>query len=72
MLFFYFSDKEEEIKKEEWQEIAKNELEDWYRNHAEQIAKTKAANRYAYCFTSLLQYLCYFILRSYILNDILI
>ncbi|XP_022902664.1 clathrin light chain isoform X9 [Onthophagus taurus] len=38
-------DKAEEIKKEEWREVAKKELEDWYKNHAEQIAKTKAANR---------------------------
>ncbi|XP_022902657.1 clathrin light chain isoform X2 [Onthophagus taurus] len=40
-------DKAEEIKKEEWREVAKKELEDWYKNHAEQIAKTKAANRNA-------------------------
>lgn len=26
--------------------IAKKELEDWYKTHEEQIAKTKAANRY--------------------------
>lgn len=38
-------DKEEEIKKEEWRKTAKEELEEWYRNHAEQIEKTKAANR---------------------------
>jgi len=35
----------EEKKKEEWREIAKKELEDWYKNHEETIAKTKAANR---------------------------
>ncbi|KAJ8931860.1 hypothetical protein NQ314_015190 [Rhamnusium bicolor] len=38
-------DKEEEKKKLELREIAKNELEDWYKNHEETIAKTKAANR---------------------------
>lgn len=38
-------DKEEEKKKLELREIAKNELEEWYRNHEEAIAKTKAANR---------------------------
>jgi len=37
----------EEKKKEEWREIAKKELEDWYKNHEETIAKTKAANRTA-------------------------
>lgn len=40
-------DKEEEKKKEELREIAKKELEDWYKNHEETIAKTKAANRNA-------------------------
>ncbi|XP_057651542.1 clathrin light chain isoform X1 [Diorhabda carinulata] len=40
-------DKEEERKKQELREIAKKELEDWYRNHEEAIAKTKAANRNA-------------------------
>jgi len=40
-------DKEEEKKKEEWREIAKKELEDWYKTHEETIAKTKAANRNA-------------------------
>ncbi|KAL1505261.1 hypothetical protein ABEB36_004862 [Hypothenemus hampei] len=38
-------DREEERKKEELREKAKKELEDWYRNHEETIAKTKAANR---------------------------
>lgn len=38
-------DEQEEKKKKEWQEIAKKELADWYKNHEEQIAKTKAANR---------------------------
>nr|CAI5850920.1 unnamed protein product [Callosobruchus analis] len=41
------SDKEEEKKKQELREIAKKELEDWYKNHEETIAKTKAANRNA-------------------------
>nr|CAH7745523.1 unnamed protein product [Callosobruchus chinensis] len=40
-------DKEEEKKKQELREIAKKELEDWYKNHEETIAKTKAANRNA-------------------------
>lgn len=40
-----FLDKEEEKKKLELREIAKKELEDWYHNHEEAIAKTKAANR---------------------------
>lgn len=38
-------DREEEKKKQELREIAKKELEDWYKNHDEAIAKTKAANR---------------------------
>ncbi|XP_076250965.1 clathrin light chain-like isoform X5 [Rhynchophorus ferrugineus] len=38
-------DREEERKKEELRENAKRELEEWYKNHAETIAKTKAANR---------------------------
>ncbi|XP_019875643.1 clathrin light chain isoform X2 [Aethina tumida] len=40
-------DKEEEKKKQELREIAKKELEDWYKNHEETIEKTKAANRNA-------------------------
>ncbi|XP_050303137.1 clathrin light chain isoform X2 [Anthonomus grandis grandis] len=40
-------DREEEKKKEELRQIAKKELEDWYKNHEEAIAKTKAANRNA-------------------------
>ncbi|CAK1578840.1 unnamed protein product [Parnassius mnemosyne] len=40
-------DEEEERKKEEMLKIAKKELEDWYKTHEEQIAKTKAANRNA-------------------------
>lgn len=38
-------DEEEERKKEEMLKVAKKELEDWYKTHEEQIAKTKAANR---------------------------
>ncbi|XP_031339633.1 clathrin light chain isoform X1 [Photinus pyralis] len=38
-------DREEEIKKEELRQIAAKELQDWYKHHEEQIAKTKAANR---------------------------
>uniref|UniRef100_A0A1Y1KRW2 Clathrin light chain n=1 Tax=Photinus pyralis TaxID=7054 RepID=A0A1Y1KRW2_PHOPY len=40
-------DREEEIKKEELRQIAAKELQDWYKHHEEQIAKTKAANRNA-------------------------
>lgn len=40
-------DKEEEKKKLDLRKIAKKELEDWYKNHEEVIAKTKAANRNA-------------------------
>ncbi|XP_071455253.1 clathrin light chain isoform X3 [Hetaerina americana] len=38
-------DANEEKKREEWREVAKKELEDWYRHHEETISKTKAANR---------------------------
>ncbi|XP_050436189.1 clathrin light chain isoform X2 [Adelges cooleyi] len=40
-------DANEEKKKEELRLIAKKELEEWYKIHKEQIAKTKAANRNA-------------------------
>ncbi|XP_976040.1 clathrin light chain isoform X4 [Tribolium castaneum] len=40
-------DAEEEKKKLELREIARKELEEWYKNHEEAIAKTKAANRNA-------------------------
>ncbi|CAG4985018.1 unnamed protein product [Colias eurytheme] len=40
-------DAEEERKKQEMLKVAKKELEDWYKTHEEQIAKTKAANRNA-------------------------
>ncbi|XP_033217460.1 clathrin light chain isoform X1 [Belonocnema kinseyi] len=38
-------DAEEEKKKQEWKEAAKKELEEWYKQHAEAISKTKANNR---------------------------
>ncbi|CAH1098934.1 unnamed protein product, partial [Psylliodes chrysocephalus] len=40
-------DKEEEKKKLELREVAKKELEDWYKSHEDTISKTKAANRNA-------------------------
>ncbi|GLH05508.1 Clathrin light chain [Gryllus bimaculatus] len=40
-------DANEEKRKEELREGAKRELEEWYKHHEEQIAKTKAANREA-------------------------
>lgn len=39
-------DAEEEQKKKEWKETAKKELEDWYKNRAEQLAKTHANNKW--------------------------
>lgn len=39
------SDAEEEKKKEELRQVAKRELEEWYRHHNELIVKTKQANR---------------------------
>ena len=38
-------DGEEETKKKEWKEAAKKELDDWYKNRAEQLVKTKENNR---------------------------
>ena len=38
-------DAEEEQKKKELKENAKKELEDWYKNRAEQLAKTHANNK---------------------------
>ncbi|XP_060841161.1 clathrin light chain isoform X4 [Rhopalosiphum padi] len=38
-------DADEEKKKEELRLVAKNELEEWYKIHKEQIAKTKDVNR---------------------------
>lgn len=40
-------DANEEKRKEELREGAKKELDEWYRHHEEQIAKTKTANRNA-------------------------
>ncbi|KAK0097816.1 hypothetical protein PV326_013504 [Microctonus aethiopoides] len=40
-------DAAEELKKEEWREAAKKELEEWYKHHAETTSKTKATNRNA-------------------------
>ena len=39
-------DEEEGEKKTEMREIAKKELDDWYKHHAEQLEKTKENNRY--------------------------
>lgn len=52
-IYYFFIDAEEEKKKEEMLKVAKKELEDWYKTHEEQIAKTKAANRYYYCLLQL-------------------
>lgn len=38
-------DAEEEQKKAEWKELAKKELEDWYKQREEQLAKTIANNK---------------------------
>lgn len=40
-------DAEEENKKREWKEAAKKEVEDWYKNRQEQLAKTHASNKAA-------------------------
>ncbi|XP_025410467.1 clathrin light chain isoform X6 [Sipha flava] len=40
-------DADEEKKKEELRQVAKKELEEWYKIHKEQIAKTKDVNREA-------------------------
>lgn len=40
-------DRNEEIKKLELREIAKKELEEWYKHHEELIAKTRSSNRNA-------------------------
>jgi hypothetical protein len=39
-------DEEEGEKKTEMREIAKKELDDWYKHHAEQLEKTKENNQY--------------------------
>jgi clathrin light chain A len=38
-------DTEEEQKKSEWKELAKKELDDWYKNRQEQLTKTIANNK---------------------------
>jgi len=38
-------DAEEELKKKEWAENAKKELDDWYKNRQEQLTKTIANNK---------------------------
>merc|ERR1712025_1239291 len=38
-------DADEEVKKNELREKAKQELEDWYKHYEDQLAKSKAANR---------------------------
>jgi hypothetical protein len=38
-------DAEEENKRKEWKESAKKELEDWYKNRQEQLAKTHSNNK---------------------------
>lgn len=38
-------DAEEELKRKEWKEAAKKELDDWYRNRQEQLQKTHANNK---------------------------
>jgi len=38
-------DADEEKKKEELRQVAKKELEEWYKIHKEQISKTKDVNR---------------------------
>ena len=40
------TDAESESKKKEWREIAKKELEDWYKHREEQLEKTFKLNRY--------------------------
>ncbi|XP_060580644.1 clathrin light chain A-like isoform X2 [Ruditapes philippinarum] len=38
-------DEEEEKRVKEWRDIAKKELDDWYKHHEEQLTKTKENNR---------------------------
>lgn len=38
-------DAEEDQKKKEWRELAKKEIEDWYKNRQEQLEKTHASNK---------------------------
>jgi hypothetical protein len=38
-------DADEELKKREWKESAKRELDDWYKQRAEQLVKTRETNK---------------------------
>ena len=40
-------DAEEEVKKREWKEAAKKEIEDWYKNRQDQLNKTRENNKIA-------------------------
>lgn len=40
-------DADSEMKKGEWREVARKEVEDWYKHRDEQLEKTKASNREA-------------------------
>jgi clathrin light chain A len=41
----HVTDEEEKKRVIEWKEIAKKELDDWYKHHEEQLTKTKSNNR---------------------------
>lgn len=41
-------DAEEEKKKAEWKAAAKKELDEWFKNRQEQLAKTHADNKYVF------------------------
>jgi len=43
---FAFTDKAEQLAIEKLRQQAKEELDEWYKNHKESTAKTKASNRY--------------------------
>jgi len=45
LLPLFQPDSEEKKKVAEWREIAKKELDDWYKHHDEQLTKTKENNR---------------------------
>jgi hypothetical protein len=57
------ADANEEKRKEELREGAKKELDEWYRHHEEQIAKTKTANRYSVFFVNS-EFLCHTFARE--------
>lgn len=44
-LILYSLDEEEEKRKTEMREAARKELDEWYKNHDEQVAKNRNANR---------------------------